>query len=96
MWDLETGAELRTLAGHTISVHAESVCGEGRRAISASMDNTLKVWDLEKGEEVATFHAGAPVLSFAISGRSRIVAGDRLGRVHFLELVEGDPGRDSS
>ena len=96
VWDLETGAELRTLAGHTFSVHAVSVCGEGRRAISASMDNTLKVWDLEKGEEVATFHAGAPVLSFAISGRSRIVAGDRLGRVHFLELVEGDPGRDSS
>ena len=38
MWDLETGAELRTLTGHTNWVSAVAVYGEGTRALSASWD----------------------------------------------------------
>ena len=28
---------------------------DGQRAVSASLDQTLKVWDLESGEVIATF-----------------------------------------
>jgi WD40 repeat protein/Cdc6-like AAA superfamily ATPase len=42
----ETGALLRTLAGHTGSVNAVAVTPDGRRAVSASGDNTLKVWEM--------------------------------------------------
>jgi WD40 repeat protein len=50
----------RTLAGHAGVVQAVAVTPDGRRAVSASHDRTLKVWDLETGAEIRTLtgHAG--------------------------------------
>ena len=45
---------IRTLEGHSDSVNGVAVTGDGRRAVSASSDNTLKVWDLETGRELRT------------------------------------------
>ncbi|HPS91680.1 MAG TPA: hypothetical protein PKV33_05955, partial [Methanothrix sp.] len=52
--DLESGKEVRTLVGHQNWVRAVALTGDGRRAVSASDDRTLKVWDLESGKEVRT------------------------------------------
>jgi WD40 repeat protein len=46
------GPLLRTFAGHTDSVSAIAMTADGKRAISASMDGTLKLWDLEQGTEL--------------------------------------------
>ena len=54
VWDLASGAEVRTLPGHTGTVYGVAVTPDGRQAISASWDNTLKVWDLASGAEVRT------------------------------------------
>ena len=43
-------AQLRMLEGHTDTVHSASITEDGRRAVSTSSDNTLRVWDLETGE----------------------------------------------
>ncbi|MFQ5770789.1 MAG: WD40 repeat domain-containing protein [bacterium] len=43
-------ALLRTLAGHRGLVYSVSVTPDGRRAVSASSDRTVRVWDLESGE----------------------------------------------
>jgi len=48
------GPLLRTLEGHTSWVRAVAVTNDGSRAISASNDRTLKVWDLETGEHIRT------------------------------------------
>jgi len=52
---------LRTLKGHSSWVNAVAVTPDGRKAISASDDQTLKIWDLERGEEVRTLkgHSGS-------------------------------------
>jgi WD40 repeat protein len=47
VWDLETGRELRTLEGHSSHVYGVAVTPDGKWAVSASYDYTLKVWDLE-------------------------------------------------
>jgi WD40 repeat protein len=44
------GPLLLTLVGHAESVTAVSLTADGRKAVSASKDNTLRVWDLEKGK----------------------------------------------
>jgi WD40 repeat protein len=46
------GPLLRTLAGHPFT--AVAVYSDGRRAISASYDRTLKIWDLETGQALRT------------------------------------------
>ena len=44
MWDLETGRAVRTLEGHTHWVRGVAVTGDGKRAVCASQDTTLRVW----------------------------------------------------
>ena len=41
---------IRTLQGHTHAVTAVALSSDGRRAVSGSDDNTLRVWDLESGQ----------------------------------------------
>ncbi len=49
LWDLDSGACLRTLGGHDDGVWTVSVTPDGRRAVSGSKDKTARVWDLETG-----------------------------------------------
>jgi len=89
VWDLETGACLRTLEGHSDGVNSVSVSADGRRAVSGSRDKTLRVWDLETGACLRTLEGHSDeVLSVSVSpdGR-RAVSGsdDRTVRVWDLE-----------
>jgi WD40 repeat protein len=45
---------LRTLEGHSRHVTAVAVTADGKRAVSASGDQTLKVWNLESGHALRT------------------------------------------
>ena len=82
-----TGELVRTLEGHTAAVIGVAVTPDGRYAISASMDNTLKVWAWATGKLVATLMLGDPLISVAVRSDSlTLVAGGMSGRVHFLRL----------
>jgi WD40 repeat protein len=48
------GPLIRTLEGHTDPVFAVTVTPDGRRAVSASTEGTLRVWDLESGQTLRT------------------------------------------
>ena len=56
IWDVVTGAELATLAGHTKDVTDVSFSPDGRQVVSASADGTAKVWDAGCGEQIASFN----------------------------------------
>ena len=87
MWDLESGQLVRTLEGHTDLVNAVAVTPDGRRAISASADHTLRVWDFESGNYIAAFTGEGPMLRCAIAPDGRtIIAREKSGRGHFLRL----------
>src|SRR4030066_162298 len=45
----------RTLEGHTDIITSFSLISNGR-VVSSSGDHTLKVWDIERGKEIASFH----------------------------------------
>jgi WD40 repeat protein len=92
MWDLESGRALRTLEGHSDSVHGVAVTPDGKRAVSASLDKTVKVWDLESGEALVTFTCDGAVSCCAFSDPPKLIlAGDAVGHVHFLHLEEPKP-----
>jgi WD40 repeat protein len=72
--------------------HYKEIIGSGilagKRAVSGSGDNTIKIWDLAAGKSIATFTGEAPFTSCALAPDCHtIVTGDDSGRVHFLRLV---------
>jgi hypothetical protein len=52
--DLPDLALIRTLSGHTGAVNGCAISPAGDYIVSASEDNTLKVWDAHTGEELRT------------------------------------------
>jgi WD40 repeat protein len=47
IWDVISGIELRTLAGHTSEVSALAVSEDGRWLLSGAMDSSVRVWDVD-------------------------------------------------
>jgi len=80
---------VRTLQGHTNSIYGVALSVDGRRAVSASSDQTLKVWDVEKGREIRALQGHTDsVLGVALSvdGRRAVSASsDRTLKVWDLE-----------
>ncbi len=75
--------------GHSAPVTSVSVTPDGRRAVSGSVDQTLRVWDLENGQCLRTLagHSGA-VRSVSVrpDGRRAVSgSGDKTLRVWDLE-----------
>jgi WD40 repeat protein len=92
VWDLDTGEDLRTLAGHEAAVEAVAITSDGRRAVSGSTDNTLRVWDLETAEPIAMASLPAEVASLALD-ESIVCVGDSAGGFHCFRFVEAAPPR---
>ncbi|NMG58853.1 hypothetical protein E1H12_10030 [Geitlerinema sp. P-1104] len=75
------------MGGQSNGVEAVAIAPDGKRAVSASEDNTLKLWDLATGKELATFTGEAGMLSCAVAADGvTVAAGDKAGVVHFLRL----------
>ena len=92
VWDLESGAELRSLAGHGHVVRSVAVSADGRRAVvSGSFDHTVKVWDLESGAELHSLKGHSTfVRSVAVSGDGRrAVSGSDDHTVKVWDLESG-------
>ncbi len=83
------GSELRRFESHEDAVMAVAVTPDGHCALSASDDDSLRIWDLEDGAELAAFHADAAIQCCAVSqDEKRTVAGDALGRIYVLDIQQ--------
>ena len=79
---------LRVLKGHKHGVNGVAVLGSGR-VVSASDDGTLRVWDVDTGEQLDFFRADARFSCCAVMPDGRtVVAGDVDGKVHVLRYEE--------
>jgi WD40 repeat protein/serine/threonine protein kinase len=68
LWDGQTGAALRTLAGHKAPVMGTAFSADGKQVASASWDHKVKIWDTATGRELVTcIGHTAPVQSVAFS-----------------------------
>lgn len=92
LWDLETGAAVRTLNGHTNAINAVAFTADGRGAISGSSDDRLILWDLATGEIVRDYPHTSDVLAVAVAPRGdQVATGTQLGDVTIWSLNTAEP-----
>ncbi|XP_043217854.1 U3 small nucleolar RNA-associated protein 15 homolog [Amphibalanus amphitrite] len=77
VWDLLAGGRLLTrLCHHTKTVTCLTVCSEGRRLVTGSLDRRLKIIDTASYQPVHTLEYPSPILSVGIApDDSKIVVG---------------------
>jgi WD40 repeat protein len=93
LWELSTGREVLTLAGHHGSVDSVVFSSDGRLLASGSSDKTVKLWELSTGREVLTLVGHrAPVESIAFSPDSRLLASEDSEKT--VRLWEVGTGRE--
>ena len=81
LWDVGAGKPVRKLIGHSKAVTSVAFTPDGKYAVSASWDKTVKVWDIAKGRlrGIISGHADK-VHPVAISPNGRFIASGGLGR----------------
>lgn len=93
IWDLSRGLQETLFNGHDGVVHRVVVSFDGRHAISASDDETLRVWDLTSGALIRTYDEGPTNDIYGVdyhpNGESVIVAG-QYANIYRIELETGD------
>jgi WD40 repeat protein len=58
----------------------------GRKVVSASLDGTVRLLNMDSGEPLALFTADSAVYCCAVHRSGLIVAGEDTGRLHFLRV----------
>jgi WD40 repeat protein len=48
LWNLATGEEVARLLGHEDAVREVAFTPDGQRAITNSLDGTIRIWDLSE------------------------------------------------
>ena len=74
--------------GHTAAVNAVAFSNDGKQAVSASDDRTIRIWEIPSGKLLATLESKSEVFAVAFSGdgKSLLSAGrDRLLRLWDLQ-----------
>jgi WD40 repeat protein len=97
LWDVETGKELRSFAGHDNWVRAVAFSPDGLVALSGSQDATLKRWDLSDGLEIGSFsgHMGwVRAVAFASPDGRIVLSGNSDNNLYQWDLATGKKLRD--
>ena len=87
IWSL-AGNGLRTVMRHGAQPLALAFSADGHLLVSAGADRRVMVWDVVSGARLAILRLNSSCAALAMVSGSTVIAGDRAGRVHFLQLVE--------
>src|SRR5271165_3743557 len=86
-------ALIRTLAGHSGAVWGVALSGDGRLAVSACGDKTLKAWEVDNGRELRTLTGHTePVEAVAVRADGQRAVSASLDKT--LKVWELDSGRE--
>lgn len=97
LWELETGKQVRTLAGHSADVFFVDYFPNGKEAISGDSKGEFRVWDASQGTEAQAFTAythSAYHAARSIDGTRLVTWGVDAGATHaMLKLWDARKGK---
>ncbi len=76
---------MRRFEGHTQAV-CDVVALAPDHIVSASVDNTLRLWDISTGKELARFEGDAAFTNLSAPNDHTLAARDSLARLHFFDV----------
>jgi WD40 repeat protein len=88
VWDIASGHELLRIDAFDHLARGLAVSRDGELFASAADDHTVRIWSLDTGEGIAKFtcDSNPTAVAFTPDGKT-VVATNRTGDLHFLELI---------
>ena len=90
LWDLASGKELRTLTGHSGPLTALQFLPGGAKLVSASLDKTLRAWNVADGAAAGQTETPSPINAVAVLADGAQVATGGADNVIGLWTVPAD------
>ncbi|MEG4574123.1 WD40 repeat domain-containing protein [Microcoleus sp. N3A4] len=93
VWDLQTGATIRSIEGHSHWVLSVAISPDGNTLVSGSADKTIKVWNLKTGKLIHTlnrlsWHGWVTAVAITPDGKT-IVSGSTNKNIKIWNLTTG-------
>jgi WD40 repeat protein/serine/threonine protein kinase len=92
VWDTETGQEVRAINGHTMAVTAVAFSPNGKHLASASIDRTVRLWEVDTGKEIRTLGHTINVTNVCFSPDGQFLASSSADGI--VWLWEGETGKE--
>ena len=90
VWDLQTGALIRSIEGHSHWVLSVAISPGGSILVSGGADKTIKVWNLKTGQVIRTLNGHSSwITAVAIAAHGKIVSGSADQTIKIWELNTG-------
>jgi len=89
-WDADTGELLKTLHGHTGKIKSMQILLD-KILITASEDQTVRIWDIKSGQNVFTLNTDKPVTCFCFG----VLQGGEAAHTLFIGCKDGTVRRYS-
>jgi WD40 repeat protein len=88
LWDAATGKDLCPQPGHLVGVSRVVLSPDGKTAVSAGWDRTVRSWDTATGRELCVVAGLADQLAVSPDSRT-VLASDPEGRLRTWDLATG-------
>jgi WD40 repeat protein/serine/threonine protein kinase len=94
VWDAQTGQVIFSLQRHTDRVRNLAFSADSKRLASSSDDRTLRIWDLQTGQEIRTLRGQIGWIVFSPDGKRLVSSSGAPDRIGTIVLKVWDVQKD--